>query len=149
MLLMLSARKTIAIVDRAKTLIDRCIDKSKQIILNILCLQFLANLLQLFLLFLLLEFLHLLVLVIHSLYQHILEPIAGKISSAQEAETAVYSWLKSVGVPNKLRDEGFTEADISNLVNLAFTTPSLDGLLGIAPTEATREAVAQIYTNSL
>ena len=81
--------------------------------------------------------------------KYILEPIAGKIETAAEAETKVYEWLKSVGVPSKLRDEGFTEADIPNLVNLAFTTPSLDGLLGIAPTEATREAVGQIYTNSL
>lgn len=81
--------------------------------------------------------------------KYILEPITGKIETAAEAETKVYEWLKSVGVPSKLRDEGFTEADIPNLVNLAFTTPSLDGLLGIAPTEATREAVGQIYTNSL
>ncbi len=81
--------------------------------------------------------------------KYILEPIAGKISTASEAETKVYEWLKSVGVPSKLRDEGFTESDIPNLVNLAFTTPSLDGLLGIAPTEATKEAVSQIYTNSL
>ncbi len=81
--------------------------------------------------------------------KYILEPIAGSINTAAEAETKVYEWLKSVGVPSKLRDEGFTEADIPNLVNLAFTTPSLDGLLGIAPTEATKEAVAQIYTNSL
>ncbi len=81
--------------------------------------------------------------------KYILEPIASNIETAAEAEAKVYNWLKSVGVPSKLRDEGFTETDIPNLVNLAFTTPSLGGLLGIAPTEATREAVAQIYTNSL
>ena len=81
--------------------------------------------------------------------KYILEPIAGAVNSAEEAEEAVYNWLKSVGVPNKLKDEGFTEADIPNLVNLAFTTPSLDGLLSIAPTQATKEAVAEIYTNSL
>lgn len=81
--------------------------------------------------------------------KYILEPIAGKIETADEAETAVYNWLKSVGVPSKLRDEGFSESDIPNLVNLAFTTPSLDGLLGIAPTEATKDAVTEIYTNSL
>jgi alcohol dehydrogenase class IV len=52
-------------------------------------------------------------------------------------------------VPNKLRDEGFVDSDIPKLVELAFTTPSLDGLLAIAPTKATKEAVAQIYTNSL
>lgn len=81
--------------------------------------------------------------------KYILEPITGKIDTAAEAETKLYEWLKSVGVPSKLRDEGFTEADVPNLVELAFTTPSLDGLLAIAPTEATREAVSQIYTNSL
>ena len=37
----------------------------------------------------------------------------------------------------------------SAAVMLPFTTPSLDGLLAIAPTKATKEAVAQIYTNSL
>ena len=81
--------------------------------------------------------------------QYILEPLAGCVTTAEEAETGVYAWLKSVGVPSKLRDEGFVEADVPKLVELAFTTPSLDGLLEIAPTEATREAVAQIYTNSL
>jgi len=81
--------------------------------------------------------------------KYILEPISSGISTAEEAETAVYSWLKSVGVPNKLKDEGFNETDIPNLVNLAFTTPSLDGLLAIAPTEATKECVEEIYKNSL
>ena len=50
---------------------------------------------------------------------------------------------------DELKDEGFTEADVPNLVELAFTTPSLDGLLDIAPTKATRESVAEIYRNSL
>ena len=81
--------------------------------------------------------------------QYILEPITGAISNKEEAQAGVYNWLKSVGVPSKLRDEGFTEADIPNLVNLAFTTPSLDGLLEIAPTKATKEAVEEIYKNSL
>ena len=80
---------------------------------------------------------------------YILEPISKEITTAENAERAVYNWLKSVGVPNKLKDEGFTESDIPNLVNLAFTTPSLDGLLAIAPTEATKEAVSEIYINSL
>ena len=41
---------------------------------------------------------------------HILKPIAPEISTittAKEANTFVYDWLKSVGVPNKLKDEGF------------------------------------------
>lgn len=80
---------------------------------------------------------------------YILEPIAGCVNTPDEAAKGVYEWLKSVGVPNRLRDEGFTEVDIPNLVNLAFTTPSLDGLLAIAPTDATKEAVEEIYRNSL
>ncbi|MBQ7763803.1 iron-containing alcohol dehydrogenase [bacterium] len=81
--------------------------------------------------------------------KYILEPLAGEVETAEEAEAGIYNWLKSVGVPNKLKDEGFTEADIENLVNLAFTTPSLDGLLSIAPTKATKEAVEEIYRDSL
>ena len=41
------------------------------------------------------------------------------------------------------------ENDIEKLVDLAFTTPSLNGLLAIAPTKATKEAVTTIYQNSL
>ncbi len=81
--------------------------------------------------------------------KYILEPIVKDTSSAEKAAEGVYEWLKSVGVPSKLKDEGFTGADIPNLVNLAFTTPSLDGLLAIAPTEATKAAVEEIYRNSL
>ena len=83
---------------------------------------------------------------------HILKPIAPEISTnttAKEANTFVYDWLKSVGVPNKLKDEGFGENDIDRLVELAFTTPSLDGLLAIAPTNADKKAVKEIYEKSL
>lgn len=81
--------------------------------------------------------------------KYILEPIAQNITSAKDASDKVYEWLKSVGVPEKLKDEGFSNEDIPTLVNLAFTTPSLDGLLSIAPTEATKDAVESIYKNSL
>ena len=83
---------------------------------------------------------------------HILKPIAPEITPetpASEVNALVYDWLKSVGVPNKLKDEGFSEADIDKLVDLAFTTPSLGGLLSIAPTEATSDAVREIYQKSL
>ena len=39
--------------------------------------------------------------------------------------------------------------DVEKLTNLAMTTPSLDGLLSIAPVNADKEAVASIYKNSL
>ena len=83
---------------------------------------------------------------------HILKPIAPEISTnttAKEVNALVYDWLKSVGVPNKLTDEGFNETHIEKLVDLAFTTPSLGGLLSIAPTEATKESVKEIYEKSL
>ncbi len=82
----------------------------------------------------------------------ILEPIVklnGTEDEAQKAADGVYEWLKSNGVPEKLSDMGFSKGDVEKLTNLAFTTPSLDGLLSIAPTDATKEAVAEIYTNSL
>ena len=84
---------------------------------------------------------------------YILEPIVPGLkadaSDAQKAADGVYEWLSSVGVSEKLSAEGFSENDVDNLVNLAFTTPSLDGLLGIAPTAATKEVVAEIYRSSL
>ena len=84
---------------------------------------------------------------------YILEPIAkGLKADASDAEKAgkeVYEWLKSVGVPNKLKDEGFSESDIDKLVNLSQTTPSLDGLLSIAPNDATPERIKEIYETSL
>ncbi len=84
---------------------------------------------------------------------YILEPIVAGLkadaSDTEKAASGVYEWLKSVDVPNKLTDEGFTEADVKTLTDLAFTTPSLDGLLGIAPTKATKEAVETIYRESL
>jgi len=84
---------------------------------------------------------------------YILEPIVKclkpEAGDSEKASKGVYEWLKSVDVPYKLKDEGFSESDIAKLTELAFTTPSLDGLLGIAPTKATKEAVETIYRESL
>ncbi|MBQ7126841.1 iron-containing alcohol dehydrogenase [bacterium] len=80
---------------------------------------------------------------------YILEPIAKNISDSVDAGEKVYEWLKSVGVPNKLTDEGFIEGDIAKLVNLAQTTPSLDGLLSLAPNDATAGVIEEIYRKSL
>ena len=82
----------------------------------------------------------------------ILEPIVklnGTKDEAKKAADGVYEWLKSVGVAQKLSDMGFSENDVEKLTNLAFTTPSLGGLLAIAPTEANKEAVIDIYKKSM
>ena len=83
----------------------------------------------------------------------ILEPIApnlkGEADEAKQAAAAVEKWLFEVGVKEKLEDMGYSNADVEKLTNLAFTTPSLDGLLAIAPNEATKERVEKIYKDSM
>lgn len=70
-------------------------------------------------------------------------------SDADKAAEGVQEWLNSIGVTEKLEDEGFTDNDIENLVNLVYTTPSLSGLLDIAPSGNGRDIVEGIYKNSL
>lgn len=83
----------------------------------------------------------------------ILAPIVpglkGEPDEALKAAEGVQAWLKSVDVPEKLTDEGFTEADIDKLVDLVYTTPSLEGLLQISPCGNGREVVKEIYKNSI
>lgn len=79
----------------------------------------------------------------------IVQNLTGEASEAQFAAEKVEEWLFGLGITQKLKDEGFTETDVEKLTYLAFNTPSLDGLLGIAPNEATQERVSAIYTDSL
>ncbi len=83
----------------------------------------------------------------------ILAPIApdlkGEVSEANKAAKTVENWLFELGVSEKLEDLGFVEEDIEKLTTLAFETPSLGMLLGLAPNEATSEMVQKIYKNSL
>jgi len=82
----------------------------------------------------------------------VLSPIVpglkGDAGEAQKAAEGVYAWLKSVGVPEKLGDIGFTKADIPKLVQLTFDTPGLTGLLGCAPVGHGKDAVEKIYAES-
>ena len=83
----------------------------------------------------------------------VLKPmVPGLKGTADEADVAAHGvekWLFSVGATHKLADEGFTEGDVEKLVCLAFETPSLGGLLSIAPTQASKDAVWTIYKESL
>lgn len=75
--------------------------------------------------------------------------LKGEPSEADMAAKGLEKWLAASGVPQKLEDEGFTANDLDKLVDLAFTTPSLGGLLSLAPTAGDRKAVRSIYENSL
>lgn len=83
----------------------------------------------------------------------ILAPIApnlkGTPDEAEKAAKLVQDWLFSVGVTEKLVDEGFTEDDVERLTNLVYTTPSLEGLIQIAPSGSECEVVKEIYKNSI
>lgn len=79
----------------------------------------------------------------------IVDGLTGDPSEVDKAVEGVRSWLHSVGVTETLKDLDFTSKDVDTLVNLAFNTPSLGGLLGCAPVKATEEVVRQIYTESL
>ncbi len=73
----------------------------------------------------------------------------GEPAEAHKFAVKVERWLKQMGAPEKLSDDGYTDADIKQLVALAFSTPSLEGLIGLAPTVGTPELIAEIYRNSL
>ncbi len=83
----------------------------------------------------------------------VLSPIVPNlIGVAIEAETAargVRNWLTEVGIPMNLQAEGFAQGDLDKLVDLAFNTPSLGGLLGLAPVNADREMVMRIYATAM
>ena len=75
--------------------------------------------------------------------------LTGDATEAGKAADGVYAWLKSVDVPEKLTDMGFSTEDVDKLTKLAFTTPSLDGLINIGPSGNSREVVRKIYQDSL
>lgn len=82
---------------------------------------------------------------------YILAPLITRFENPTALSVAqdVQSWLASVGVKEKLVDEEFTKDDIKKLTDLTFETPSLAGLLAIAPSGNSKEVVEAIYTDSL
>ncbi|WP_423792607.1 iron-containing alcohol dehydrogenase [Methanocaldococcus indicus] len=86
------------------------------------------------------------------IFAYIYEPIVKDYKKAKEdglfLAKEVENWLKEMGLTQKLGDLGFKEEDVDELVELAFNTPSLDILLSLAPVEATKERVKQIYLDS-
>lgn len=82
---------------------------------------------------------------------YILAPMITDFDNPTPIKVAqdVQKWLDSVDVKEKLEDIGFTADDVDKLVDLTFETPSLAGLLSIAPSGNSKEIVKQIYTDSL
>ena len=87
--------------------------------------------------------------VLASVLAPIVGPVKGVPEEASDVARKFESWLFSVGVTKKLKDEGFTEEKIARLVHLTRRTPSLDGLLSLAPVASDDAAVARIYRTSL
>jgi alcohol dehydrogenase class IV len=79
----------------------------------------------------------------------VLEPITKGAEGAEEVAKTLEKWIFSVGVTSKLEDEGFKGEDIPKLVKLVRETPSLDGLVSLAPVEGTDEVIERIYKRSL
>lgn len=84
-----------------------------------------------------------------SLFATIIPELKGTPDEAEYAAKKVEEWLFSLGIDKKLSDEGYSEADIDKLVKLTFETPSLAGLISIAPVEGTKDVVKAIFTESL
>ncbi|APH17267.1 iron-containing alcohol dehydrogenase family protein [Clostridium sporogenes] len=83
----------------------------------------------------------------------ILSPIVcgleGNPGEAEMAAKGIEKWLYSIGITEKLTDLGFKENDVEKLTKLAFETPSLDLLLSMAPIDADKKVVSNIFRNSL
>lgn len=75
--------------------------------------------------------------------------LKGEASEAEKAASGVKQWLTSVGIKDTLSTLGYTKANVEKLTKLAFTTPSLDLLLGLSPVEANEDLVSRIYSESL
>ncbi|MDR2018140.1 MAG: iron-containing alcohol dehydrogenase [Syntrophobacterales bacterium] len=69
--------------------------------------------------------------------------------SPDEFAKKIEQWIFDLGIKSKLQDEGFTGEDIPKLVDLVYTTPSLELLLSLTPLQNTKEIVTAIYNESL
>ncbi|SNX52969.1 iron-containing alcohol dehydrogenase [Thermoanaerobacterium sp. RBIITD] len=86
--------------------------------------------------------------ILAEIYSPIVPGLKGLPAEAEYVAKKVEEWLFNVGCTQKLSNFGFTKEDLPILVKLAKTTPSLDGLLSIAPVEATEDVIARIYEES-
>ena len=83
----------------------------------------------------------------------ILRPITGTLKGTpDEAEGIAQSlreWIESLGVSQRLRDVGFTDDDIPELVRYVRRSQGESGSLSLAPVKVTDEMIKEIYRESL
>ncbi|WP_024821598.1 iron-containing alcohol dehydrogenase [Aminobacterium mobile] len=87
--------------------------------------------------------------VLAALFTPVVGILKGEPAEAEKVAKAVEKWLFDLGVTSKLADEGYKEEDLDRLTELAMTTPSLDGLLSVAPVPASRDTIRTIYKESM
>jgi alcohol dehydrogenase class IV len=87
--------------------------------------------------------------ILASIFAPYVPGLKGEAGEAQKCAAGVEQWLFNVGVTEKLADKGYTEKDVDTLTKLAFETPSLAGLLSMAPVKATEDKVRKIYMDSM
>jgi len=83
------------------------------------------------------------------IFSSVIPDLKGEASEAQYCAKQLEAWLLKMGVKQKLEDEGFSQDNVEKLTELAFETPSLGMLLGMAPNDATKERVKAIYQKSM
>ncbi len=79
----------------------------------------------------------------------IFKPIAGECSSGEELAVAVEKWIFGLGVNKKLRELGFSEESVEEIVQYVMTSQEGGGSLYLAPIEIDRVVVERIYKESL
>ncbi len=83
------------------------------------------------------------------IFEPVIPGLKGYPDEAELVAKKLEAWLFEMGIKSKLEDEGFKQEDVAKMVNLAFTTPSLDLLLSLAPIDCSKEVVEAIFTESL
>lgn len=86
--------------------------------------------------------------ILADLFSGVVPGLTGDADEAEKAAEGIRTWLKSVGVTETLKDVGFEKSDVRKLVQLAFETPGLKGLLDCAPVNSDKDVVEKIYTES-
>ena len=86
--------------------------------------------------------------VLNEIYAPIVPGLTGTAADALKLAAGVEQWLGTMGVTQKLGDEGFTPSQIPELIKLAQETPALGLLLSMSPVPATEETIRRIYAES-